>query len=151
MQEHSVGYAIALGYLVSLGGGTVVTFLFHRLTTGLEDKNRSATPSEMGILRWGWSSVITGIVERMIFTPFVIISPESAVQGMGGWLALKMAATWQRDRPNEVGQLYWINRAFLGLQTGFVSLAFAVAGGLISRYLLGIRIFPIASDAGGGP
>lgn len=151
MQEHSVGCAIALGYLVSLGSGTIVTFLFHRLTTRLEDKSRSGTADEKSILRWGWSSIITGLVERLIFTPFVVVSLESAVQAMGGWLALKMAATWQRDRPVEVGQLYWINRAFLGLQTGFLSLSFAMAGGLLSRYLLGIRDFPIGTVVGGGP
>jgi hypothetical protein len=61
---------------------------------------------------------------------------------MGGWLALKMAATWQRDRPRGTGQFRWISGAFLALQTGFVSMAFAAAGGLLIRYLAGVEKWP---------
>lgn len=143
--------ALAWGYAVSLGVGTGVTFLFHKLTTWIEDRSKKATVGEATTLQWGWSSVITGVVERLVFTPFVVISPESAVQAMGGWLALKMAATWQRDRPRQVRQIYWINRAFLGLQTAFLSLAFAAAGGLVTRHLLGINVLiGLAVSSGSG-
>ena len=137
MQE-SWYFALASGYAVSLVAGTVVTYFFHWWTTHLADEAAKKFDDADGNKKpkatdWGLSSVITGIVERLVFTAFVILDSGSAVPAMGGWLTLKMAATWQRDRPAKTSQWRWISFAFLGLQTGFLSMALAAAGGLLAR------------------
>jgi len=78
---------------------------------------------------------MTGCLERGVFTPLVMITPETAAIAMGGWLALKMAAQWQREAPKGIGPLEWRGHAFLALQSGFLSMAFAGAGGGLAIYV----------------
>jgi hypothetical protein len=40
---------------------------------------------------------VMGFIERLIFTTMMISSPKAALLAMGGWIGLKMAATWQRN------------------------------------------------------
>jgi hypothetical protein len=58
-----------------------------------------------------------------------------------------MAASWNRDigleypddpERTRLGKLHWASHAFLGLQTGLVSMAFAGIGGLTARWLAGL-------------
>jgi hypothetical protein len=60
-----------------------------------------------------------------------------------------MAASWNRDlareypgKPEKTQQakLEWASHAFLGLQSGFLSMTFAGAGGILARYLMGLQI-----------
>jgi hypothetical protein len=99
---------------------------------------------------WEWPSVVTGIVERLIFTAFVIIAPKDTILAMGGWLTLKMAASWQREKPSGTGHYRWISSAFVALQTGFVSMALAAAGGLLALYLAGAETWPPPSTLNPG-
>ena len=56
---------------------------------------------------------------------------------------MKMAATWSREAPPEVeNKLAWISHALLSLQTGFLSMVFAAAGGLVGRAVLGWSVIP---------
>ena len=104
--------------------------------------------------RWRWlgqySSDVTGFIERSAFTALMLWSPEGAILGMGGWLGLKMAATWNRDIALEYDdpvrtredKLFWASHAFLSLQTGFVSMVFAAAGGALAN---GLMSYPAAT------
>jgi hypothetical protein len=143
--------AIVWGYVLSLGGGTIETFLYHWWTTWRADRFASRLENEPDTKKpkatdWGAPSIVTGMLERLVFTAFVILAPKEAIPAMGGWLTLKMAASWQRDRPENTRQYRWISFAFLGLQTGFLSMAFAAAGGLLARYLAGAETWPPVSS-----
>lgn len=75
----------------------------------------------------------TGLIERFFFTLIVAFDISGAAVAMMGWLGAKMAVNWNRqpgDNP--------VNRAFsmTALQTGVVSLLFALIGGLICRWRL---------------
>jgi len=136
--------AYAAGYGLSLVVGLFAVPLFHRVMMNTLSRD---PPTEMP--RWEWlgrhSADITGLIERMVFTTLMIADPETALLGMGGWLGIKMAATWQRDISIEYpddpvrtrdDKLFWASHAFLSLQTGFVSMAFAGAGGALALWLL---------------
>jgi hypothetical protein len=92
---------------------------------------------------------VTGLLERAVFTALMISQPAAAPVAMGGWLALKMAASWNRDiglvypddpERTRMAKLDWASHAFLGLQSGFLSMTFAGAGGALTRYLMGLPI-----------
>jgi hypothetical protein len=142
--------AYAAGYGLSLGLGMFAVSYFHRvmrMTLSREPPTERPRWERLGRR----SSDITGLIERIVFTSLMIADPETSLLGMGGWLGLKMAATWQRDisiqYPDDPvrtrdDKLFWASHAFLSLQTGFVSMAFAGAGGALTLWLL--RYPPIA-------
>src|SRR5262249_12515122 len=138
----SWGCAITAAYAVSLGAGTLLTTPFHLLMHRAADADHPPKDdAEKRAFRPGWSSIVTGVVERLVFTPVVTVAPAEAVTAMGAWLALKMAASWQRA-PQGISEVPWSARAFLGLQTGLLSMAFAALGGATARYLMGLPVLP---------
>lgn len=74
---------------------------------------------------------ITGAVERFVFSVLVALNVSGVAPAMVGWLALKMAANWNRkdldDNPKARGF------ALSALLAGLVSMLFATVGGLICR------------------
>src|SRR5262245_22683392 len=44
---------------------------------------------------------LTGLIERLVFTPVVWFDPSNAVLAMGAWITLKMAANWNKDAPSK--------------------------------------------------
>jgi hypothetical protein len=132
-------YLIALvpGYALSLGLGRLIVPRFSDWTkrTYLRHIRQDPATKPDPRLASGPSSNITGWLERGVFTPLVMITPETAAIAMGGWLALKMAAQWQREAPKGIGPLEWRGHAFLALQSGFLSMAFAGAGGGLAIYV----------------
>jgi hypothetical protein len=133
--------ALLYGYVLSLAAGGVLVYWFNKYMKGqLGDDPKTQSRA---------SSHITGFVERAVFTALMFAQPEATPVAMGGWLALKMAASWQRDMGLEYpddpertrqGKLHWASHAFLGLQTGFVSMAFAGAAGILARWFAGLPI-----------
>jgi hypothetical protein len=88
----------------------------------------------------GVPSEITGAIERAVFAPAFVLAPDDAAVGIFAWLALKMAANWQRDLPDSLIGIDWLklrSRAFLALLSGFASLALAAVIGLAVRGYLG--------------
>jgi len=132
-------YLIALvpGYALSLGLGRFMIPRFNdwakRSYVRQIRQNAAAEPDPR--LASGPSSNILGWLERGVFTPLVMIAPETAAIAMGGSLALKMTAQWQRDAPAGIDQLEWSGHAFLALQSGFLSMTFAGAGGGLAIYV----------------
>jgi hypothetical protein len=132
-------YLIALvpGYALSLGLGRFIIPRFNDWTkrSYLRQIRQDPATKPDPRLASGPSSNITGWLERGVFTPLVMIAPETAAIAMGGWLALKMAAQWQREAPKGIGPLEWSGHAFLALQAGFLSMTFAGAGGGLAIYV----------------
>ena len=74
----------------------------------------------------GW---MTGVLERAFFTFAVAVDPPAAITAMPVWLALKLAANWQRAQATEHSR----SAAFLAVAVGFVAMGFALLGGLTWR------------------
>ena len=82
------------------------------------------------------TSHVTGHLERSIFTAIVILTPpEAAFVAMATWLGLKMAASWGKPPWEGIPAALWDRHAFLALQAGVVSMAFAGAGGAIAIFV----------------
>ena len=104
------------------------------------------------------SPILTGVIERTLFTLFIALSPPiflpATIPAMMGWLALKLAANWNhgtqkipgsspaagnqpaagpQEASGDEGE-YIRMRALNAILVGLVSLAFAYAGGLICLY-----------------
>jgi len=76
---------------------------------------------------------LLGVVERFVFTVFVAASLKGAIAPMGGWIALKLAAGWQRRSVDKPYELLLIRLLTLNaLMNSLISLCFAVVGGLIA-------------------
>jgi hypothetical protein len=126
-------FAVFLGSLVSLFFGWIFVPAFHRWTKRLSDEEAGREPNPKLIA--GKNSVITGTLERTIFTVLFVWRPEAAMAAMAGWIVTKAAAHWGREAPIE-DKMEWISHGFLSMQTTVVSLLFAVAGGLAARWAL---------------
>ena len=113
-----------IGLSVALLGGFPV-WAFIALTTRLirlpekPDRESSRVP--------GW---LTGVVERGVFFMLIALSLSGVVEAGMGWLALKLAANWQRYDIKELPSAH--TRALLALLAGLISLAFAYLGGAIA-------------------
>jgi hypothetical protein len=136
--------AVAAGYWLSSGVGYLVVPRFHEWTGDVlkEDLRRQAerrryveprtiarTTAEDDAVAATRTSTITGVVERIVFTAAMIAATDHALTAMAFWLGAKMAASWGRQPWKDVRPHLWDRHAFLALQTGLVSMAFAAAGG----------------------
>lgn len=74
--------------------------------------------------------VITGLVERTFFTLVIAFDVSGGAIAMIAWLGAKMAVNWNRLSGESA-----VARGFsmTALQTGMVSLFFALVGGLICK------------------
>jgi hypothetical protein len=73
---------------------------------------------------------ITGIAERFFFTLIIAFDVSGGAVAMIAWLGAKMAVNWNRlSGENPVARGF----SMTALQTGMVSLFFALLGGLICR------------------
>jgi hypothetical protein len=76
---------------------------------------------------------LTGFLERLVFTLFVAFQVEGAGPAMIGWLAVKLAANWDRPPPEPDPEDRRSRYAFSALVAGLFSMLFALMGGLIAR------------------
>lgn len=109
-----------VGLLIGTVLGSFVTGPFHRYAlrkAGLGSAARPEVP--------GW---LVGIVERTGFTVLVGLMGAIASAAVVPWLALKLATGWNHaeNKGTEARE-----RAFAALLAGFVSMFFAVVGGLV--------------------
>lgn len=130
---------ILAGYGWSLGIGGIVVSLAHGSLKNDLPKVEGEPEPEKRIPGW-----YTGLIERLIFTSFVIVAASAAFPALGGWLALKMAANWNKglppkdaDKARAEGSI-WNRHAFLGLLSGLISMAFAWSGGVLARFIMKI-------------
>jgi len=153
--------ALLWGYALSLVGGGVAVPLFHEWNRCRIDGGRTVDCFGECLKFWQQSGPktrarvsphLTGFIERLIFTSLMIAQPNAAAVAMGGWLALKMAASWNKDVPLEypddpartlADKHLWNSHAFLGLLSGLASMAMAGAGGMLTRYLAGFDVINI--------
>ena len=113
-----------VGFFVALLGG-LPAWAFIKLTTRLirlPPKPNAESPRVPG-----W---LTGVVERCFFFMLIVLGISGAVEAGIGWLALKLAANWQRYDIKELPSAH--TRALLALLAGLISLAFAYVGGAIA-------------------
>lgn len=75
---------------------------------------------------------LMGVIERFILTVFVAFSLKNAIVAMGGWIALKLAAGWQRRKIDRPYELFLIRLLTLNaLMNSVISLCFAIFGGVV--------------------
>jgi hypothetical protein len=126
-------FAVYLASLVSLFLGWIFVPAFHEWTKRISDEEAGRPPNP--VLAAGKNSIITGTLERAVFTVLYVFRPDAALAAMAGWLVTKAAAHWGREAPIE-DKMAWISHGFLSLQTTIVSMLFALAGGLAARWAL---------------
>lgn len=81
----------------------------------------------------------TGLVERVAFTAVAFFDPGVALAGALPWLALKIAANWE-PRTSEKPRLQaaLAKHRTASLLGGVTSLMFAIAGGAVVHFVLGL-------------
>jgi hypothetical protein len=139
------GFLIGLSVSMILGSGVVWGFhwmLTKRLNAAWGMKVPGWSQILEGERKLAVSPIITGLVERLVFTIAFAFYAEQTLTAMGAWLALKMATHWNksRDKSEETNALtvdHYSAYGMLSLLSGLLSLAFAVAGGLIIRLAWG--------------
>ena len=110
-----------IGGGIALVGGGVAAWLFQFVVVKCIDLGSKPDQLAPRIPAW-----LTGVVERAFFFGLVVGQVSGVPEAMMGWLALKLAANWQRyDSAKEPRA---IARSFLALLTGLISLAFAYLG-----------------------
>jgi len=134
--------AVAVAYSISLGAGWFAIAWFHtkmQLVLPVDPTHIGARDEWLG----KHSSHVTGTLERFVFTTLMIAEPKAALVGMGVWLGLKMAASWNKELdaiypgyPKAKSRLLAAGHAFLALQTSFASMALAGAAGGIARWIM---------------
>ena len=124
----------SIGLTVSLPVGHLAAYYFRNwrrsyLKKIIGEKIPISQPEEQ-ILKRDILPIITGLLERIFFTLLVAFDISGTGVAMMAWLGAKMAANWNRQSNND-----HIVRVFsvTALQSGLVSLLFALLGGLICR------------------
>jgi hypothetical protein len=128
--------SLGIGWVIALGLGTLVIFFFYRWQAGRLHKALKTPAEERHRARV--SPTLTGLIERAIFTVVMFAQPDDALTAMGAWMALKMAANWQREGtpadPQRRNSL-----AVLALLCGLLSMAFAALGGVAASAFFSAR------------
>jgi len=107
-------------FLISIIGGLIVVtavIKLMRLTTGHKDPAIE------------WSVVWVGTTERIVTTALVIWAPKYVASFIGAWMAMKLAANWQREKNTKETRL----GTMLALVGNVVSFAVAILAGLIAN------------------
>ena len=130
-----LAYAAFIGHL---GAGVFL----NTLRAYMNQPGGTSIPGEEGV-----PAVLVGILERLAFATALglDVSGNQVFVVMSGWIAVKMAANWNRafpvtqnmsPRATEVAFARRSRGAIAALLAGVVSLAFAVVGGGIIRGVL---------------
>ncbi len=117
-----------VGLLIAVGRGHYATKYFLGWLRG-EMNNGEKPMFDEGS---EWKRVtpwVTGVVERAFFAVAVGLGMSGAVGAMMGWLALKLATSW--NHPDWKDEPRARSFAFSALLAGVVSMFFAVVGGSI--------------------
>lgn len=120
-----------IGLLVSLLVGHYAAKYYrnyrnNKILNGKEDYN----PDKEQSLNNDFLPLLTGLLERFFFTLVIAFNISGGAVAMFGWLGAKMAVNWNRQSNNDaVSRAY----AMTALQSGLVSLLFALIGGLICK------------------
>ena len=114
---------VLLGFSFSIAGGHLVVEQCWHFSKKYLIKD--STSDDEGI-----PPRVVGLVERVFFTFAAAIDPAITIPAMIGWIGVKLATGWQRVPEKEPSHAVGALRA-AGL--GLISMAFALAGGLICR------------------
>jgi hypothetical protein len=120
-------WAVAAAYVASLfGGGILARYAVIALKRSIDEKY---DPKESRLALLDWS---VGLAERAIVTTLVIWAPTTTVAFIGGWMALKFAANWdKREATGDFNaQQSMARHRLAGLVGSAISLAVAIAAGL---------------------
>lgn len=133
----TVSWGLGLFYALVIGHIGTGCFL-NTLRKYMNHPDPPPVPGEEGV-----PTPLVGTIERLLFVTIIGVGiPMGQVMlGMGGWLAMKMAANWNRPTPitGEIDRKEALIRdtrrargAFAALLASVVSLAFAAVGGGIA-------------------
>jgi hypothetical protein len=115
-----------IGLVLATFVGGVITHIF------LSRLRKNIAPTQASLDRPRVPAWITGIVERTFFFVLVAFNISGVPTAMVGWLAVKLAANWNRrpgpkeEEPN--AKALAVSAALAGV----VSMTFALLGGLVS-------------------
>ena len=115
-------YALVSGYSLSLIVGTVVTGLFYCVLPESTSSRNEDFFLEL--------PAVVGIVERILYTTLAVFGVYSLITG---WFILKAVIRFKKDREHE------FNAYLIG--TG-LSVLFGLAGGVLTRLMMGLPIVP---------
>lgn len=119
-----VGFAFAVGV-----GFLGVRRFLRQLRKYIGYNPPDVAPDTPGVPDW-----LVGVMERSFFTVAVGMNIQGYLIAMGAWLALKMASNWHlqyvEDDPAERARK--IRYGMTALVAGLLSMAFALAGGLVA-------------------
>jgi hypothetical protein len=121
-------YGVIISYVVSLiGGHFIAGFSVIYLKRSIDSTYDPKTSRNTAI---DWS---IGIIERGITTTLVIWAPSLAGPFIGGWIALKFAANWDKRAVagDDIAQQNIARHRLVGIVGSCVSLIVAVAVALI--------------------
>lgn len=128
----------AAGFLFSAGVGSMVGWAVLKLlrrASGIGDK--STQPIDGVTCVPGW---VTGNVERVFFTIFVLADISGTGTAMIGWISAKMVANWNsgerlklQSDPGEANPQRILSERFAALVAGMVSVMIATIGGLVAK------------------
>jgi len=119
-----MNWILGLGFSLVVGHFAVDYFL-RELRKYMQLGESPALPGGMNrVPPW-----LTGGLERLFFTLLVAFGVSGTSTAMIGWLALKMAANW--NRPEYGDEVKARSFAFSALVAGVLSMLLALLGGLI--------------------
>lgn len=134
-----IAMRMIIGFGLSVGLGWLITsmtheFLGHQARKRLErvDRGKPGVTDPDAAL-FGSQFLLTGAIERTLFTLLIAYQVSGAAVAMMIWLGLKTALGWGEHLKTPQGR----SLALHGLFTGLVSLLFALVGGLFIRTGLG--------------
>src|SRR2546428_461340 len=113
------------GLLFALVGGSIVVPLFLYSVRGMLGLGEKPKENIKRVPPW-----LTGAVERLAFAVFVGLELRGTATAMMGWLAIKLAANWNRKDMERVDAARPFS--FTALLAGLISMVFAALGGMIA-------------------
>jgi hypothetical protein len=79
-----------------------------------------------------WMGLFGGVVERFVALTLVLIAPAYLPAFIGGWVLLKFAIGWQREREGKYVEEREVDKqSFLALIGNVISFAIPIAVGLV--------------------
>ena len=113
------GGALLFAYSVSIFGGWLVAGAFVYVMRLTIDHPRQF---------FRWIDLWVGGAERAVATTLVILAPHLLPPFVGGWVTLKLAVNWQRQKSNGAEQI-----ALVAMVGSVISFTVAVVAALIAK------------------
>lgn len=117
-----------MGYGFSLVISSPIVFLFWKYLHNRVDKD--PTKGNKVADKTTWLPIVTGIVERFIYTTLIAFSVSGAASFIGSWITIKAIGGWAAWA-NKDATRYTRSVFVVGLLCSGISALLAIFGGLI--------------------